>query len=263
MRDFINNEQHPFLEIYEEQENNNWFCQIGLREFNIDRKVDFSQMVGGNPIALGILPDPEHITQTKMTESFKNRYRDHLVGTTMNEFIKRVMCRKHLGNFANLQLFVRNENKVMTSKLNPAAVEVFFQMVMSGFPFLAGAIKETEKSVVIRIDQRGTWYTRDGQELPKVNPGIIELEYQRLAREFESLLADSEGDSSAVNEAMKGKLLCSLSSVMYRMKFEQEINPETIKDPNKLQIVQKPISLSDRLKYDLQKAQDEGRVVKR
>lgn len=262
MRQFVLNKAHPFLEIVEEMENHNWFIRIGLREFYCG-KQPFSQMVQGNHVAVGLLPDPEHITQTKMRESFKNRYLDHLVGTTLNEFVRRVLCRQHLANFANLQLFHRDANKVMTNKLNVSGVEAFVQMIISGFPFLRASSKASDESLIVRFDQRDKWYTKAGEELPALNPGILEFEFARLAREFDELKADAEGDSAAANEAIKAKMLCSVSAVFYRMAFEGEVDLAKLEDPNKITIVEKPLSLSDRLKYDLQKAQEQGRVVKR
>lgn len=262
MRQFILNKQHPFLEIVEESENHNQFIRLGLREMLCDGQP-FSRMVGGNPVAVGLMPDPEHITQTKMTESFKHRYMDHLVGTTLNEFIRRVMCRQHLANFANLQLFQRDINKVMTNKVSEQALEVFVQMIISGFPFLRASSKSDGESLMVRFDQRGAWKTKDGSELPVLNPGVLEFPYARLSREFDELKADAEGDSAAANEAIKAKMLCSISSVFYRMEFSLPVDESKLVDPNKITVIEKPVSLSDRLKYDLQKAQEQGRVVKR
>lgn len=260
MREFTVNRTHPIFEIIEETENHNWFVRIGLREFWIDGNTKFSQLVGGNHICLGIMPDPEHITQTKMRESFKNKYLDHLVGTSLNEYIKRGLCRENLGAFANLKIFTKDDNGVLSKKPNPKSLEILFQLLLQGFPMLRLSSKTDESSVFFRFDSRGKWYTKERKELPELNPALIEIPFARLGREFEELMADAEGDSAAANEAIKVKLLCSFTSMLYNMSFAEKVDEKLLEDPNRVFVVQKPMDMASKLKYQLEKAQAEGRV---
>lgn len=78
---FTFNKLHPFFEFVEETDNHNQMVRVGLREYLVNGMSTISSMVGGNHIGIGLMPDPEYLTNTAMTESFKNRYMDHLVGT--------------------------------------------------------------------------------------------------------------------------------------------------------------------------------------
>lgn len=247
---------HPFFEFVEEVDNHNHLVRVGLREYVVDGRIQISKMVGGNHVGLGIMPDPEYLTNTALTESFKNRYLDHLVGTLLNEYLKRVLCRQHLGAFAGLQLFSRD-----TGKPNPKALEILFQMIVSGLPFLRVLTKSDDEGIAFRFESNGTWHTMSHFKLPPLDSAGIELNYAKIHREFDGLRADSEGDFSAANEAFKAKILCSVSSMLYNMRFSEEVKPELLEDPNKkLTIVERPVDLAGRLKYDLEKAQKEGRV---
>lgn len=253
---FTFNKLHPFFEFVEETDNHNQMVRIGLREYVVDGRLQLSKMVDGHHIGIGIMPDPEYLTNTALTESFKNRYMDHLVGTLLNEYLKRVLCRQHLGAFAGLQLFSRE-----TCKPNPKALEILFQMIASGLPFLGVMSKEDDHGVAFRFGSKGSWHTMNHVKLPALEPAGIELDYAKIQREFEGLRSDSENDFSAANEAFKAKILCSVSSMLYNMRFCEEVNPELLEDPNKkLVLVERPVDLAGRLKYDLEKAQKDGRV---
>lgn len=253
---FTFNKLHPFFEFVEETDNHNQMVRVGLREYLVNGMSTISSMVGGNHIGIGLMPDPEYLTNTALTESFKNRYMDHLVGTLLNEYLKRVLCRQHLGAFAGLQLFNRE-----TCKPNPKALEILFQMIASGLPFLKVASKESDTGIAFRFGSKGNWYTSERYQLPELEAAGIELDYAKVQREFEGLRSDSEGDFSAANEAFKAKILCSVSSMLYNMRFSEEVKPELLEDPNKkLILVERPVDLAGRLKYDLEKAQKDGRM---
>lgn len=253
---FTFNKLHPFFEFVEETDNHNQMVRVGLREYLVNGMSTISSMVGGNHIGIGLMPDPEYLTNTALTESFKNRYMDHLVGTLLNEYLKRVLCRQHLGAFAGLQLFSRE-----TCKPNPKALEILFQMIASGLPFLSVRSKEDDQGVAFRFDSKGNWYTSERYKLPALDSAGIELDYTKIQREFEGLRSDSENDFSAANEAFKAKILCSVSSMLYNMRFSEEVKPELLEDPNKkLVLVERPVDLAGRLKYDLEKAQKDGRM---
>jgi hypothetical protein len=244
-------QNHPFLEIIFEQESSDIFLQIGFRDLFLDG-IPFSRLVDGHHVCLGMVPDTSSFGP--LSPMVKNQYLEHLAGSVMNQFIKRVMCRKFMGAFDSLQLFDKQ------AKLNEKSVEIFIQMILTGFPMLAGKLKSENGVMEIMFHSFGTWTTKNEYVLPALSPRITSFDINVMEREFETLRFQAGNEHQEANHAMKAKLFSVMSSNIYGLHFAENVDDDVLKDPNKIFVAEKKVVQSNNLSYLLEKAQKEGRM---
>lgn len=238
---------HPFLEVIFERDCQDIFLQIGFRELFCSG-VAFSKMAQGNHVCLGMIPDPSSF-DVKLSALTDAQYVEHLAGSTMNQFIKRVLCRQHMGAFDALQMFKGKQSP----QLNPQALEVFMQMVLSGFPMLSGKIKTDDEQVQVMFCSRGDWQTKSGYKLPPLAPRVLDFKFATMQNEFELMRFQAKNSHDLAGHAMKAKMLSAVSSLIYGMHYSELVPDAELTDPNRIFVSDKKVVQSNNLEYMLEK----------
>jgi len=237
---------HPFLDIIFERDCHDIFLQIGFRDL-FSSGLAFSKMTEGNHICLGMIPDPSAFN-VKMSPDTESQYIEHLTGSTLNQFIKRALCRKHMATLDALQLF-----KGKQAQINLKAFEILVQLILSGFPMLSAKMRTEDDTVTILFHSRGAWTTRTGYALPQLSPRATDFKISEIQNEFEFLRYQAESNHDLANHAMKAKMLSAISSLIYGMHYSEPVPDKEIKDNNKIVVSENKVLQSNQLTYMLEK----------
>lgn len=238
---------HPFLEIIFERDCHDIFLQIGFRDL-FASGIAFNKMTQGEHVCLGMIPDPSAFN-VKMSPDSESQYIEHLTGSVLNQFIKRVLCREHMATFDALQLFKGKQNP----KLNPKALEILVQLFLSGFPMLSAKMRTEDNLITILFHSRGSWTTRTGYALPQLSPRATDFKINEIENEFELLRFQADSNHDLANHAMKAKILSAISSLIYGMHYSASVPDKEIEDNNKIVVTENKVLQSNKLTYMLEK----------
>jgi hypothetical protein len=249
-------EDHPFLEISGLTFNNEHIFEIGIRP---------TLKVNGTPMfeifeqvrCIGVLPDFKMALGHNIHPSIMTACHDHMMGTTVNQFIKRLNWR-NTANIENLILFPKQADGTLSDEIDFNRLQLFFELLLGQFVMLDCSTQQPDDDrFMLFIHSRGEWTTFEDEPLPKLRGIGVEFSKERLKTEFNRFLPELKSGTLA-NDAVKAQIISVLSSQLYAMSFDGAVEADLLAGPHrKLNIIKEPVTLADLLK---QKVAEKGLV---
>lgn len=249
-------EDHPFFEVSGVTFNNEHIFEIGIRP---TLKVNNTPMfeIFEQVRCIGLLPDFKMALGHDIHPSILTACHDHMMGTVVNQFIKRLNWR-NTANIENLVLFPKQADGTLSDEIDFNRLQLLFELLLGQFVMLDCSTKQNDDDkFMLFIHARGDWTTFEGEPLPKLKGIGMEFSKERLRLEFNRFLPELKS-GGLVNDAIKAQIISVLSSHLYSMSFEEPVDSELLAGPHrKLNIIKEPVTLSDLLKH---KAAEQGLV---